>query len=374
MLLVTSDADFDLGAGVMVRAGERVVVPDDCARRMAAAAAKDGSVHVRVSGLGNYTRRYCGQDLFRKRLLVWRGHGVGDQLMAAGLIAIIQGRELRPQIDFLCHPKLCRALWDGVDGLPFRAVPEPLPFDEWQAYDYHLVLEDLVECDAEPDQVNAWDSMLDIAGFDPDLVPASMKRPIVPLREVDGRDALNWLGGSGAQFLVRPLVLWQAAASSRIRSYPPEETRRALELCVAARPDVTWLVTGTPAQLAQYAPLPQGVCSGAAPRLRVLFAAVERAALCVCPDSVMGHVCGGLQVPCVSLWASFLPQDRVSTYGVHRPLVGRAECAPCRLHECADQPEGCPRSADGWCAGLRSISPEAVADAVLLALADGRKG
>lgn len=375
--IITADVNLDLGF-VTLPAHQATVVRDSAMRAVLRQLRSEG-LPLRVSGMGHYTRHYGGQALpARRRLLVWRGCGHGDQLMATavirGLLAVRP--ELAGRIDLAGDPTVTRVLWDGVTvGLPFRAVAEPMPLADWLEYGAHLVLADMCEADSEPRQGHTVDRMLWAAGVEPEAVPAEAKVPVVPITWSDRYAAAGLTKGLRDG---RPLVLWQLASSTPIRSYPPEATRRALAGLVQAGCRV--LACGTPGQTALHLPLPEGVVAVSGVPLRVLFALVEQADCLVAPDSVLSHAAGGLRRPCVGLWGSFSPAWRAAYYPEHRALCGTARCAPCGVHECGRQEPGCPLRIDRpiddrYCQAIAGIEPERIVGAVMeaVAVADTRK-
>jgi len=367
MRIFTADCNVDL-VYLTLPAMTRVVVPDG----VAMAARKDvhkAGQRCRISGLGHYSRPYCGQPLGRgQKLLVWRGHGVGDQLVAAGICAAIEGLHPQAEILFAGHPGLWRALWKDVPNLPFSPIPEPIPWNVWTGVDYHLILEDMCECDLEADQHCTWDGMLGHAGLLARVDP-SHRRPYVPVTDPDREAAAEWLRTVCRLPATAPLVLWQVASSSKIRSLAYDVTAAQVAEFAGRRPDVQVLVTGAGSQVAAFgacagAEMPPNVAWATPPRLRIFFAAVESADVVVGPDSMALHAAAGLGTPSVGLWASFHPDDRAKYYPGHAPLYRPLPCSPCRAHECGDQPEGCPLYPGEYCRALAAIRPAEVADAV----------
>jgi ADP-heptose:LPS heptosyltransferase len=235
-------------------------------------------------------RHYCGQDLAGRQLLAWRGCGVGDQLVFAGVLRILKRRYPSARIDYYCHPRTME-IWAGVPDLPFAMWPEPIAFDDWQANDYHLVGEGLCEGDREPDQPNVWDAHLRYAGLDPAAVPLREKRPLVPLAAADRCAAAEWL--ASRDLAAGRVLLWQLAASTPIRSVAPRTTARCLAALSAAFPRAAIVVVGTHRDEPVYA-VPQAPNIWPVHDLPIstVFALVERADCLVCPDSCLSHVAG----------------------------------------------------------------------------------
>lgn len=376
MRLICSPVDSNYAGIMRIPAHTRVVLPDhaaiDLLRRVPA---------TRISGLGNYTRHYCGQDLAGRHLLAWRGVGIGDQIVFAGILKILKTRWPTCQIDYYMHPYVWDTLWRGVPDLPFTPWPAPIHWDDWRANHYHYIGEALNEDDQEPDQPCVWDGHLAAAGIDPASIDPAHKRPVVPITDADRAAAAEWLQTHcippADRLPDRPLILWQWASSTPVRTVHPTVQRVMLETLAREFPGAAIVVLGTRRQA-------DGILAPPAPQitvetdlaLRTAFALVARADCLVCPDSSLGHVAGGLAIPCVSLWSSFHPDDRVRYYPTHRPLYQGIPCSPCRVHETSPTEKGCPlvTAAAPWgpyCAGLAQIQPDQVVRQVKECLENG---
>ena len=381
MRLCTCPTTATKYAGISeVAAGARVVMPDTAAASLEEAGAKHGFA-VRVSSLGHYTRHYSGQDLAGKTLVTWRGHGIGDQMVWAGMLQILNQRRPGGRILYYFDPRLT-PLWRDLDGLPFEPRPLPIPFDDvWTKADYHLLGEGLVESDKEPDQPSMWDGHLRFAGLDPAAILACHQRPLVPINAEDRDLADKWRHDHGLALDRKDLVLWHLAATSQIRSLHPERTRAVLsDVCAALADSAQIVLIGSRSQIELYRPFPACANLHVADdiSLRTGFALLESASALVAPDSCFGHAAAALDIPCVSLWASFAPADRVAPYRSHYPIYFPGDCGPCRSHEaaharllrngasCLDRLDpnsmGCPlpNRTSPWCAQLSQIPASAI--------------
>jgi ADP-heptose:LPS heptosyltransferase len=374
MRIVRADVPMRCANGLAIPPDTRVVVPDEAARQMEAG----GFPGLRVSGIGCYTRHYCGQDLTGKRLIAVRGDGIGDQLVVSGILAMLKRRYPTSRIAFPVDPRLWEAWGKGEPDAPWRGlfdiVPPAMHLETmWLAADYHLLFVDMVESCREPDQPGIWEAHCLAAGIG--LRAEAEMRP-VSIATAKARNAVaRWLHMAGID-PARKLVVWQLAASSPVRSMGPVPTRAALAALVAALPDCAVVATCAPWETATYqAALPPGVALCDSPRFYPKVGLVERAALLVAPDSSLGHVAAGLArpTPTVSLWCSFRPEDRVSHYPNHRPIEGQCPYGrgPCRRHEATSPARGCPETDCGdTCAGLDGIGPERIVEAARDALAN----
>jgi len=349
-----------------IPAGTRIVLSDWSAEAIAARLAKCGGA-ARTSTARAYTRPFSAAEAEANpsaTVLSWRGCGLGDQLLWAGMIAAVKAQWPRLRVTHFCSPRVAKVLWEGV-ALPFTVLPEPIRFSAYRRFDLHIIGEGCVEDNNEPDQKDVWEQQLALAGIGPLWMTPTDLCPLVPVADADTAAAAAWRAANAPD--PAPLVLWQLASTTPVRSLDPDATRRALDVLRPALPaSAVIAVTGTPDQLAAYGPFPDGIRVVTGLGIRALFALVKTAACLVCPDSVLGHVAGAFRTPAVSLWGSFLPADRVGYYTSHRPIIGHAGCPqqPCRKHEKPWLGPGCPHRGGGHCRCLAEIDPHHIARTV----------
>ena len=373
MRIVTTDVDTKFRGVVAIPAGTSVVISDGTAARMVTDIAKlDPQARVRISSVGQYARPFCGQDLNGKSLLVWRGHGIGDQIICMGVVRHIRERWPRAEIDYYTHPGVMDFWRDPGVELPCRVLSMPIHVDDWHSYHYHLCYEGMCENDHEPNQPNIFDASLARAGIPVDSVPPRERLPIVPINGEDRDEARAILAGipPGA-----PVAVVQVGSTSTIRSMRPDRMRDVmLRLARAMRKRGGWVVVAaTPRQIDEYELEDIGVWPDNTlfpqTRLRVFFAILERAAVCVCPDSVFGHACGAIGTPCVSFWGAFAPATRIGNYAHHYPLVRHGSCGPCFAHDSYPTMMGCPLAVeDGgspYCREIATIPPRLIVQRAL---------
>jgi ADP-heptose:LPS heptosyltransferase len=103
-----------------------------------------------------------------------------------------------------------------------------------------------------------------------------------------------------------------------------------------------------------------------APVLRELWAVAAHAAIVVAPDSMMVHVTGCQEVPCVGLWGPCDPARRVKYYKNHYPVWKREVCpySPCFAYT-GTFPRYCPpRPHRAVCECLGAVNPQDVIDQI----------
>lgn len=317
---------------------------------------KDPTIEARVSIYNAFEKRYCGQDLNGKRLLIYRPKSIGDQLITTALVAYLKDRFPKCVIDYYCEPSVVD-LWNGI---PVHVSPTPIVFDSARLYDYTLFLEGLYENNLEPDQDDCYTTMFRYSGFD--RVDPKWKKPHLVFREEELKRPGNAPEG--------PYILVQWESSAVYRSYPPNELAR---LCAS-------LADHHPVVIVGQFPYPYVHHKNVldlrmkTKRFRDLVPWVKNAGVILCPDSSVGHLAACFpDVKCVSLWGSYDPNDRVKYYPNHVPLMMDKICphSPCRVglvkapprQLCAKAPNDVPQN---WtCCQIRAIPPELIQKTLL---------
>jgi ADP-heptose:LPS heptosyltransferase len=327
----------------------RYVVPESVGRSLESGLlAKHPDAHYTLSNFNSYERRYAGQPMKRgESLLVYRHGAFGDTLMTTAVIAQIRKRNPYASIDLYCRTEGAE-MWGG---LAVRTLPGYPPFDAARHYTHHLLYENMLECNSEDDQGCAVDDMLSFAGIDPASVPDAEKLPVVYPTDKD-------LEGAPRIAAPRYIVI-QRNSSNPNRTYP-----HALELEARMGKLLPTFVVGDKDERPVHPTVTD--LRGFTKRFRNLIPIVRKASLVVCPDSSVGHLAAAFpEVPVISLWGLFHPNDRAKYYRNHHPLFVPEACphAPCRSHLFTLPFNQCRDAAD-WsgtsCAALAAITPEMV--------------
>lgn len=367
MKVLSATSNIRLG-GIELRRGNRYVASDHVASAVLSAAA--GLVQL-VADATIYTRPWRGESLEGKRLLIYRALGIGDEFIAARLAAYAKTHLNAHQVGLACFESH-HSFWAGTTDLPFKLFPSIIQWSDWQAAHYHVIGEHWWEQLGTRDQPDTWSILDAVCNIQ---IPPEHRVPYIPAvpPEIQKKTTIflaPWRGN-------RQVILWQLSATSRIRSYPPEQTRRAMNILLE-KTDACILAAGHPAQIAEYQ-LPEHhrvtTYSAGIPGLIALAQAVHTLkGIVICPDSVLGHIAAAWPtLPVISLWSAFDPSRRVATYVNHHPIYRQIKCSPCWSHEHNSDPAqytGCPHTAcNDYCAGMRSIPPEQIAEAAVKHLA-----
>ena len=155
--------------------------------------------------------------------------------------------------------------------------------------------------------------------------------------------------------------IYQLSAASRVRSLTADESVSLLHQLARAHPDITWYaiydgVGHTHVFKDMLNDHPINVVPYVAPNLRVLWAMIEKAKVCVAPDSMVVHIAGSLGTPCVGLWGPVAPSIRVTYYKNHVAIFPRDAChmSPCNSYT-TTFPKYCPTAQMPQCAVLSAI-------------------
>lgn len=367
--IMSSPEGVDLGGGAFMQPFLRYVLPAGPSQACAVALQKKG-VEPTMSVFNAYARPYGGADLNGKRLAFYRHAAFGDQLMATSAPVYLKHLYPGAQIDVYCSPEV-KAIWRG---LPVRTFSAPMTFEAARSYDWHLFYDQMIEEDREPDQANAYDSLFGFAGLRD--APDVFKRPKVVSMPEDGRE-LHALGAPGWP---DKILVYQLGAANANRTYPPEQGGVFINRFLREFQNWAVVILGLDQSGENLRRLFSKVPElekatrviNLVNRLRAfrsLIPLVQNAGLVVCPDSSIGHLAAAFpEVPVISLWGLFAPDDRAKYYPNHRPLWPQSICphAPCHNHDFTLPQQLCRTAINATsgvqasCNVLRAIAPEVI--------------
>ena len=341
-----------------------------------------------------------------QRVLIYNGSGgYGDQIMTWPFARILTTYGF--EVHVLSDPGNQTCWWNFPWIKSIQTLP--IQYEQFKMYDYYLLMEAVVNTDEHQDQQHPLDVMLWKVGINPETIDKAQKvvRPNFTFLEMQSTNA----------FQGRQLGMYQLSAANQVRCLPPNDSAFILSKIADAYPNIHWLAlydefipepyrkavmcakcngsgkveqpaepgspdvitvtengtTVTPAGPTQQIcpkckgsgtlrPNIQLYCS---PTLRELWALTTKAALVIAPDSMMVHVAGCMDVPCVGLWGLCDPGKRVRYYKNHVPVWKREACpfSPCFAYS-GVFPKYCPpRPNRAVCECLGAISPKDVIDA-----------
>lgn len=304
-------------------------------------------------------RRYRGEPLDGKTLLIWRLGGFGDVLFITPLVRKLKTLYPTATIEFAVGVEYACAL----DGNPdvMRSWSIPIPVAALDKVDYILNFSNTIERSKDP-SVHAIDVFAGHAG----ITLAGEEKSIVyspsPARVASVRNQI------AEKYGVRwdiPAVAIQVAASSHVRTYPEHLQAEVIRKIVKSGCQV--LVMGMKGQFPKLAK--QGgvfdLC-GAFSDMADAVAALANCDALVAPDSSLTHFAGAMSIPTVALYGPFPGAVRTAYYPSCTTLEvdrSRWTCAPCFTH--GHKP--CPKAValkQTWSPCFQSIQPVDIAAAV----------
>lgn len=360
-MLIAAFDKFVSAASMMYMPRCRYVLSENIHYKLTKAVEKDGGRAVTTSNFNPYLKHYGGTDLNGKTILINRHTAFGDQLIVTALCRYI--KTLYPTCDILYFSEpgtVSIWLWNP----DIQYCGGPIPFETAKACDHHLFIRGMFENDSEPDQDNCYDSMFRFAGFDPEQVPDTFKRPHIFLDESDETDIRHIKEEYG------DYIVYQWQASNPNRTYPQEQSIATLQILQQQLPNHKVIVVG---QMDKPPSLSEGTgvinLVNRTRDFRRVIQLVKGSKLVICPDSSVSHVAGAFpEIPCISLWGLFHPWDRVKYYDNHFPLHEFEVCphAPCHNHDFHLPKNQCKDASNHnasiqYCNALRAITPQKIA-------------
>jgi len=164
-------------------------------------------------------RRYRGQELHGKRLLMWRGGGYGDIMMISPVLKHIKRLYPTCQITTASFPRFVNIYADFPKDLISNVLP--VPFSAKFLYDnhYHLTFEGAIERCKEAQNMNAYDLFSKVAGFDIDFTDDYYKPELYPNEKIMEKFKYN---------LSEDFVVVQMRASSPVRMLSEDKWARII--------------------------------------------------------------------------------------------------------------------------------------------------
>jgi len=298
----------------------------------------------------------------RKLLIIPAGGGYGDQILTWPVAQSLWN--CNHYVDVLVEPGN-EPCWQGFSWIrDIKTMPCQLA--EIENYDAVVNFENVYNRDEHPDQDHPVDRMMRLVNRAPDV--RVTPPPLTNSEKSDLYDSFN----------VSPIALYQLSASSCVRSLTANHSAQLLLKLVEHFSDWYWVALYDPFMPDNYCDtafkllkkLGERVILFYTPDIRKIWGLASKSKVVVAPDSMMVHVAGSMEVPCVGLWGPMDPDTRVRYYKRHVPIYHRNACAeaPCfSYHEF--WPPCCPvrtvnSQAERSCLCLKEIRAEEVIAAI----------
>jgi ADP-heptose:LPS heptosyltransferase len=368
MKVVTFHRPVRMGVAA-VPPGEPVLIPDKTVERLEAG----WPGQLDVGGVDGHYRKYEGQSLDGRSLLLVRNGGFGDLLFLTPLLRYLDERYRHAGLAAGCGRRY-HAVYLRNPRIR-RILSYPVRLRDFAAYDYQLFYEGTLETSTDA-ELHAVDLMARHAGV-ADVGDRRLEYDVEPAL---ARKAKNILRNELKVNPGEPTVGLHLRASSPIRTYPLEHSLVVAAALGAAGARVFLLGAKGDWEKTTGRRLPPSVEFKNVDNLCGRFRSIDHTAaflsrldLLIGPDSALVHFAGALDVPTVALYGPFPGAVRTTYYPRCVTLEGRyatdggdEECAPCFKHG----PLPCPKAgADGASPCLRNLAPEKVVKFALGALA-----
>lgn len=112
----------------------------------------------------DFFRRYRGEDLNNKKLLVWRFGGIGDLIFTQPILKHIKKNYTNVKITYATSKPFIKILESFPDGLIDDIIRIPMYENEIHRNDYHLTFEGVLERCEESKKINCYDLYSKFAG------------------------------------------------------------------------------------------------------------------------------------------------------------------------------------------------------------------
>lgn len=166
-------------------------------------------------------KRYTGQDLTNKKLLIWRFGGFGDLMFTQPLIKFLKEKYPTCKIVFATSASCAELFYCWPKGLIDNVATIPFDTDLLDHVDYHLTFEGAIERCTEARNLDAFEVFKRVANveFDIDQYPTSLE----PVSDV----ALKLY-----PYIPEDTVALQIRSTSPARSFPMAKLRMLVEKLV----------------------------------------------------------------------------------------------------------------------------------------------
>ncbi len=274
-------------------------------------------------------KRYKGEDLTNKKLLIWRTGGLGDIIVAQSVCKAIKDKYPTCKITFATSDTFANIFYSWPTGLIDGVAQVPFNYSLLKEHDYHLTFIHAVENCEETRSMNFYDIFQKVTGLDYNA--NDFVSTLIPIKNVTN---------SVARFVPVNTIVFHMNASTRLRHAFPSfwvETAKKLitagfKIGIIDAPNNAAEIAKTISKL----PLPKDSLINLAALSRDVNYAVAICNLAVggiCVDSAIGHMFGALRKPGVTLCGPYTPLNITEKY----PTV-TGICAPPDWNECGKYP------------------------------------
>lgn len=278
-------------------------------------------------------KRYRGQDLTNKKILIWRGGGFGDLLFIQPIIKHLKRLYPSCEITIASYVRFLNIYGDYPDGLISHVLPVPFSHKFLLDNHYHLTFEGAIERCKEAETLNVYDLLAKVAGLKIDMTDDYYDLELIPNQKIV--DEIKNL-------LPNNFVIIQMKASSPIRMMTDKKWVKIIEGLNAIGKKVVLI---DKAERSSYYdnfikankldPTMVKNCSGISKSINHAVAIMSFSDGVIGVDSSFTHMAAALKKPVVGIYASFLGENRMKYYKKAawvEPTVKLCGKQPCFYH------------------------------------------
>jgi ADP-heptose:LPS heptosyltransferase len=276
-------------------------------------------------------KKYNGEDLTGKSILVWRTGGVGDICFLSSVFQYLKNKYKN------CFIRVATGCRQPLENLPEVDELYDMPFDSklLEISDLHIFFQGILESSSEKSKVtHAVDMFYSYFGIDSTQIDPSFKKPRLAFSEAE----MKWLDTEVRALSLQPddfVMGLQMETSAPLRNYPKEKLKIIVDI-MAKEPKVKIVLIGSPQQAAV-----GGFLKGNNPNVivatnydvRKSIVLANRYNLILSPDSFMVQVAGALDKPLIGLYGPFPSEVRMKYFKNAIGMESKVVCSPCFQHD-----------------------------------------
>lgn len=268
-------------------------------------------------------RKYKGQDLKRKSVIVFRNGGIGDLMFFFPAVAELKRKYKNSKVVVCCSNKYSD-LFLGNDDFD-KVIHLPLELEELLKYDYYIQLQGIIEDNKDAETRNAYDLHNERFYVQPDednMIPKlfPQKEEINKVEKYIEKDKKN--------------IVIAYAASVPIRSVNPDLYINLIQsLNKQYKDKFNFIIVCTPSQENEAKKilnicdnLTTKIFTGREHKLRELIALVSLSNCVISPDSGLIHIGAAFKKPLIGIYGPFSSMLRMKYYRNAIGLDSKTNC------------------------------------------------
>ena len=307
-------------------------------------------------------RRYRGQDLSNKKLLISRFGGLGDLIVIQSTLKIIKERFPTCKISFATNPDFFGLFNCFPEGLIDRILPIPFETQELNKHDYHLLFINAIENCIETQKYNYYDIFQKVINLEYNV--DNYISTLNPVPEIQKElVAFN---------IPKNMIALHMESTTPLRRYPYELWKIVIDLLHSKGYTVGIINSKDKSGEVNNLILEMGVDTTKVLNLSLISPSIEHGITifnecigAVVIDSTFAHIAGALRKPAVAICGPYPSFNVVGRYptviGADKPGVEKiCEKEPCYYNS---QVSECPYLASGrYPVCTSSINPERIVE------------